>query len=60
MRRKLTNEEIYMIVRGEEECGVNTLLQELYEYRDIEYDVYCNINEKGEYGQYELITRERN
>ena len=59
MKRKLTNEEIYMIVRGEEECGVTTLLQELYAYRDIDFDVYCEIDENGNYGQYELIPNKR-
>jgi hypothetical protein len=52
MRKKLTNEEIYMIIRGEEECGVMNLILELHDNPNA--CVYCEIDEKGRYGKYEV------
>ena len=55
MRRKLTNNEIYAIVRSEDECGVNNLILELYDNNDV--DVYCEIDENGLFGKYEVVQR---
>jgi len=57
MRRKLTDEEVYMIVRAEEECGMNTLLQELFTSENPV--VYCEIDEKGCFGEYTVEEKHK-
>lgn len=55
MKRKLNNKEIYSIIRMEEEYGINNLIIELYDNPNS--DVYCEIDEKGRFGKYEVKKR---
>ena len=62
MKRPLTYEEVISIIDMEDKCGVNNLLQEIFQYtnkdgevklgRDIE--VLCEINDKDKFGEYEV------
>ena len=63
MKRELTFEEIQGIIEMEDRCGVNNLLQEIFSTSNEQeiqvgkhYKVLCDINEKGELGDYEVIN----
>ena len=63
MKRELTYEEIFWIIDFEDRCGINNLLQEIFSTTNEQeiklgkhYKVLCEINDKGELGEYEVIN----
>ena len=63
MKRELSFKEIEYIIEFEDRCGVNNLLQEIFstsEEHEFQlgkhYKVLCEVNEKGELGEYEVIN----
>lgn len=67
MKKELTLEEIEQIINCEDRCGVNNLLQEIFATAQIStyqlgkhYKVLCDINDNGEYGEYEVIDLIKN
>ncbi len=62
MKRELEFNEIEFIIKEEDGCGINNLLQEIFSTTNEQeiklgkhYKVLCEINENGEYGEYEVI-----
>jgi hypothetical protein len=62
MKRELTFQEIEGIIEMEDRCGVNNLLQEIFSTSEgcefqlgKHYKVLCEINDKGQLGEYEVI-----
>jgi len=63
MKRELTFEEIQYIIKFEDKCGVNNLLQEIFATtteQQVElgkhYKAMCEINKEGQLGEYEVIN----
>ena len=62
MKKTLTYEEISYIIKSEDACGVNTLLQEIFQYTDKtgevklgkDIEVICDIDNDGNLGKYEV------
>lgn len=69
MKRELTYNEIQNLIKQEDDCGINTLLQEILSYTNKEGTVILGkhikvigeFNEKNELGKYEvsLIKKEK-
>jgi len=53
MKRELTAEEVQRIVKEEDECGVNTLLQELFNCQNPV--VTADVDSDGGIGFYDVI-----
>lgn len=67
MKRQLTYDEIRDIIKEEDRCGVNTLLQEVFACTDgnsVKLGWDCNViaefNHYGDLEKYEVIMRNKN
>ena len=58
MKRELTPEEVQGIIKQEDECGMNTLLQELF--CTTNPIVTADVDEKGGIGFYDVKERDKN
>jgi len=57
MKRQLTPEEVNNIIVEEDICGVNTLLQELFNCKNP--IVTADVDEKGGIGFYNVLERDK-